>query len=750
MRWQTPARVAIAVFVLVFAGVVFVRLRRPPVPVVPSTTPRVDQKTVVEVGPLTYRRTTSDGKVAFEINAKSDFTYPDGRHLMKEAELTLPQADGGTAKIFGGEMELIIPANGGQPLQTATITKGAKLRTSDGLEMTSAQAIYDERTGIVNVPGDVRFTKGRMTGTGLGASYDRGRNVIWLLDRAHISVTPDEKGQGAVEATAKAAGLARNEHYLKLTGDAHVVGEGRTLDATELTVQMTPDDKLIQSMALRGNSRITGGAGASGAQGMSARDIDLTYAPDGRTIQQAHLVENAVVQMGGGAGERRVAAPVIDLTMSPDGSVVTSLNANGNVQLDLPAVADAPARRITSASLIAGGPNGLQTATFVGGVSYKELRPARRGGPAASERTARTQRLIVQTQPGLGSVEQADFHGSVHIVDGDTTVEGQRAVHRAAQDTFEITLSPGDPGPPPSVNDGRIMVNAKAITVGITSKQLKAETDVRSSVQPSRPQAAGKPVPPAPGRGTASPSSPQPGTASRPADSGKTPAIMKADQPVNVTAQQLNYDGAAGVATYTGTARLWQDQTRIQGDTIVVDDRTGNLTSRGHVITVMFFDDVDPKTKQKQPVQTRATADAMVYDDAKRIATYTSGATGKAHMVGTQGDLAAEQIQLFLKPGGGELDRAEADREVVVKENLRTVIGLHLLYTPADQTYVITGAPVEIEEKKTATECRVSYATKVTFQRDGEATTMENNNVAPVKLRQCVTLGRGAPTPPKS
>ena len=168
--------------------------------------------------------------------------------------------------------KLIMPASGSdQPLQTATITKGAKLRTSDGLEMTSAQAIYDERTGIMNVPGEVRFTKGRMTGTGVGASYDRGRNVIWLLANAHISVTPDEKGQGAVEATATAAGLARNEHYLKLTGDAHVVGEGRTLDATELTVQMTPDDKLIQSMALRGNSRITGGAGASGAAGRCPR-----------------------------------------------------------------------------------------------------------------------------------------------------------------------------------------------------------------------------------------------------------------------------------------------------------------------------------------------------------------------------------------------------------------------------------------------------------------------------------------------
>ena len=304
--------------------------------------------------------------------------------------------------------------------------------------------------------------------------------------------------------------------------------------------------------------------------------------------------------MGGGAGERRVAARVIDLTMSPDGSAVTSLNANENVQLDLPAAADAPARRITSASLVAGGPNGLQTATFAGAVSYKGVRPARRGGPAASERTARSQRLIVaQTQPGLGSVEQADFHGSVHIVDGDTTVEGQRAVHRAAEDTFEITLSPGNPGPPPSVNDGRIMVNAKAITVGITSKQLKAETDVRSSVQPSRPHRRRGSQSSGTGTRDCHPRGPAARNGEQAGGQWKNPAIMKADQPVNVTAQQLNYDGAAGVATYTGNARLWQDQTQIQGDTIVVDDRTGNLTARGHVITVMFFDDTRSEDQEE-------------------------------------------------------------------------------------------------------------------------------------------------------
>jgi hypothetical protein len=65
------------------------------------------------------------------------------------------------------------------------------------------------------------------------------------------------------------------------------------------------------------------------------------------------------------------------------------------------------------------------------------------------------------------------------------------------------------------------------------------------------------------------------------------------------------------------------------------------------------------------------------------------------------------------------------------------VTGHHLVYTPADQTYVITGEPVEIEEKKTANECSVNFGTSVTFRRDAEATVMKGNNVAPVKLRQC-------------
>jgi lipopolysaccharide export system protein LptA len=533
-------------------------------------------------------------------------------------------------------------------------------------------------------------------------------------------VTPDEKGGGAVDATAGAAGLARADHYIRLTRNAHVVSDGRTLDADELTVQMTADDKLIQNMALRGNSRITGAAG-SGPEGMSARDIDLTYAPDGRTLQQARLMENAVATLAGaGQPPRQISARLIDLTMGPDGTTVTGLTATQNVQVDLPAAAGAPARRINAAALNAGGATGLQTATFTGGVTFVEMRPPTRGA-AASERTGRSLRLIVATQPGLGAIEQADFRGNVQIVDGSTVAEGQRAVYKVAGDSFDLAPSAGDPGPPPSVNDGRTLVNARTISVGITSKNLSAETDVRSSLQPGR---GSKPAP-AGGRGAA----PSPGA--------RLPSMFKENEPVLVTSNRLQYDGAAGVATYTGNARLFQGQTSIVGDTIVLDDKSSNLTARGRVRTSMPLEETDSKTKEKRTVDSIATGDTMVYEDAKRLATYTTGPSAKAHIVGPQGDVTAEIIRLYMKKGVNELERAEADGDVTVKEGYRTATGDHLKYTTADETYILDGTPVEVVEK-TPTRCDVTIASSVSFQRSTVGrTTVRNNGVTPAIVKQC-------------
>jgi lipopolysaccharide export system protein LptA len=500
---------------------------------------------------------------------------------------------------------------------------------------------------------------------------------------------------------------------VRLTKAARVVGEQRTLEADELTVQMTPDDRLIQTMALRGNSRITG-SGGGGPDRMAARDIDLTYGPDGRTLRHARLMENATADLPAapGAPPRTIAGRAIDVALAEDGATVSALTATDAVQVDIPAAEGAPARRINAAALTAGGAAGLETATFTGGVTFREMRPASKGA-AAGERIARSLRLAIRTQPGLGAIQQAEFRGNVRIEDGSTSAEGQRALYRVAQDGFDISPSPGDPGPPSSMNDGRVLVHARTISFSISTRNLTADTDVRSSLQ----------------------STPRKGGAG-PGGDPKLPSMLKQDEPVNVTSNRLAYDGAAGVATYTGDARLFQGQTSILADTIVLEDKTSNLTAKCRVRTVMFLEDRNAKTQATELVETKATGDTMVYEDLKRLATYTTGPTAKAHIVGAQGDLTADVIQLFLRKDVNELERAEADGHVVVKEGGRTGTGNHLTYTAANETYVLDGTPVEIEER-TPTSCRVTVASSVRFQRSTSSTFVTNNGVTPSIVKPC-------------
>ncbi len=723
MRWQKIARLAIAAFVIVFAAIVFVALRRPAPPKIVESTPRKDPASISETRTTpgaalpVYKRTRPDGTIEFSIAYEAQRTYENGRSVFENSTITLPDRNGRTVTIHGKEAEVIVPQNASTPVSTIKFSRGVKLVTGDDLEVTSDTATYDQKSGMTTVPGDVQFRNERMTGSGVGATYDQNTDVLWLLERAKVTVTPDEKGAGALDATAGSAGFARADHNIRLTKTGHIEGEGRTLDADDIAIQLTPDDKLIQTITLRGNSRITGKPGGSGAEGMAARDIDLTYAPDGRTLQSAKLFEGASVQLAGAGGARKVSARGIDLTMGPDGSTVTGLNASENVVVETPAESDAPARRINSAALTSGGPSGLQSGTFTGGVTFHEMRAAGKGTPAG-ERIGRSERLIIETQPGLGAIQQADFRGNVHIVDGATVADGQRALYHVSQDKFDITPSAGDPGPPPSVNDGRMVVNAGTISFTIASKKLTAETNVRSSLQPAKPGA-----PADRGKGA----KPEP---------GKVPSMLKQDEVVNVVSNRLDYDGALEKATYTGAARLWQDKTTIKGETIVVDDRAGNLAANGKVHTVMFVDEVDSVTKTKRLARMDASGDSMLYEEAKRLATYLTGPTGVAHVVGTSGDVTADRIQHFLMKETNELERAEADGQVVVKEGFRIAKGTHLTYTPADDTYRMTGSPVEVEERK-PNECLITESAKLVFKRTTVHTLVEGDGLNPVHSKPC-------------
>lgn len=702
MNWQRHARLGIAVFVILFAATVIIawRQRKGPPPE-SAAVQRTDPAAVVEDQGGLYEH-FKEGTLVFSIRSARQLTYADGRSKLLGVTLTLPDRGGRTIEVQADEANVVRQA--GQEIGTARLDGNVRLKTSDGITMTAGHATYNDADGVLSVPGPVQFQRGRMVGAGVGATYDRNRDVLWLLDQARVTVAPDAKGTGSVEATAGAAGLARAEHYLKLTGNGRIKSSGRDIDGNEITVYLTPDDQNIRLMELRGNSRIAGAGPGGGPETMSATDIDLKYGEDGRTLQNAKLMQNAVVQLaGGGQTGRRVAATSIDIAMAPDGATVTNLTATDSVQVDLPGEGEAPPKRIRAQTLVAvGAPGaGLQQATFAGGVEYTETRSGRPAAVApAAERTARSQRLIVQTKPGLGAIQEADFRGNVRFTDGPEVVaEAPRAIYHVERDRIDLSPSDGDPGPAPNVNDGRVFVEARAIEFTLGSRKLKADTNVRSLLQGGRKPST-----------TAAGTNPE---------ASRLPSMLKQDQPVTVTSNKLQYDGGASTATYEGNARLWQNDTRVEADTIVVDDRTGNLTARGNVRTVMFFADADPKTKQRTLAKTTGRADVLVYEDARRLAVYTTNGATKANVLGPQGDVTGDRIELYLKSEVNELERAEADGAVIVTESVRTAKGSHLTYTAADDRYVMTGAPLEVVEQ-TPPDCKKTVGAILTFHRSAD------------------------------
>ena len=709
MRWQKAARMVIAIAVVVFTAIVFLALRRSK-PVNESFAPldRTPDTTSESRGDIVVTRPGKDGKTVFTVAAAGHRSYTDGRTVLLKARLTLPDRGGRTIELSSDEMETKAPPENAADLTTAKMSKNVRMKTSDNLVVTSDYAEYNKSTQMISVPGAVQFSRERMKGSGTGATYDEGKQVLWLLKDARISLAPDPEGQGAAEGTADTAGFARSEHYVRMTGHAKIDGDGRHTEADDITIQLSEDEKRVQTVQLRGNSRITGtGTGHTATQNMAARDIDLTYAPDGKVLQQAKLMEGASVQLPGEAGApgRQVAGRNMNITMAPDGSTVTALDATEQVQVDLPAAGDAPSRRITASALTATGPPGagLQNATFTDKAEFRETHPGGRGAQP-TERVARSQRIIVETKPGFGDIQQADFRGNVRFEDGATIGEAQRAIYKVAGDSLQLMPSSGDPGPPPRLTDERMTVDARALTLGLQTRKLVAENTVRTSLQPSKGE----------GRSNAAKGKEKPKeTAS------KLPSMLKSDEPVFVNSNKMEYDGTS-VAVYTGDARLFQEQTTVVGEVITLDDKAGNMTARGKVRTVMFFDDVDPKTKEKKSTQTTGTADQLVYEDAKRLATYITGPSANAHIVGPQGDVTAEKIQLFLKEKDNELERAEADGKVDVKEGERRSKGDHLTYTSVDDLYVMKGNPLEVE-RRTPGECSRTLGVTLRFRR-GEDT----------------------------
>src|SRR5579872_1081830 len=205
MRWQRRLRVAIALFVVVFAAFLVVSLRRGRRPAPPPTLD-IKSQTATMISQKGHYSNEEKGKQTFAIDFGNSATYADGRTTFGGGvKVVLPDKEGRRITIASQNAEVKQPP--GKQLGNATFTGGVTLTTSDGITVQADTATYSDDDQTARVPGKVAFTRGRMSGTATGATYDQNREILWLLQDAIVEVQPDPTGSGAVHVTANAAGM---------------------------------------------------------------------------------------------------------------------------------------------------------------------------------------------------------------------------------------------------------------------------------------------------------------------------------------------------------------------------------------------------------------------------------------------------------------------------------------------------------------------------------------------------------------
>lgn len=708
MSWQTRVRAVLGIGVLVLAGGVawYVVRQRPQAPTAPPVSPRTDEKAITEIAGGTLTRTdAASGRVVFTLKYDRLLSYPSSTRLVKVTG-TMMRGDQ-PIEFRADEADITLKAGASEDLAKfdELLMRGSVLIKSapgpDAIHLETSEAVYNDVTGMMTTDKPAKMKRGAMSGSGTGATFDRNRSVVWLLANAKVSMVTE--GQGTLAVTSTRAGLAEAEKYFRFEENVRMEREGRVITTDAALANLTPDGKRVTTLELRGKSRVTGASrNQGGVPNMSADDITITYGAESGLLETAVLMRAARLDLPEGGG-KSLTAEFIELGFGGDGSTLTLLTASDAVELKIPAERDLPAREVRAPRLDARGavPNGLERAQFSGGVEFREQAPAK-GRQEAVDRVGRSETLVMTLGGGFDEIKDAQFSGSVRFRDKDTTGEAPEAQY--AVDSRRLLLRGGGANARVVQEDGTI--DAKDIDLTLDPRKVSAKGDVRSTLKPG----------------------------ARKDRKDARPSILEDDQPVNVTSRALEYDGATGRATYTGDVRLWQGDTNIQADTIILDDKTGNLEARQNMRGTFLIRE-EPRPGEKAETRlTTARAGELVYEESKRLATFR----GNANLDGPEGNITAPRIEIFLQEDGNTLERAEAYEKVTARlEGERRATGNRMTYNAKTRRYHMTGRPLVVTRKfadKNAggtVKCEETKGASLTFDRSADSVSVTSAIGAP-------------------
>ena len=495
-------------------------------------------------------------------------------------------------------------------------------------------------------------------------------------------------------------------------------------DQAEFSLEGKQD--LLRTATLTGNVHIeqTGPQPMQGEAGRMILDfagqnqLQKVHAVDGVRLTQNAVAGNKPDAKGVATGPQdfELTARVIDFTVA-QGHILEHAETSGAAQITIAQASESssatpqasPAQRtvVTAAKFHAQFSNsdGRNHLASVHGAPYARIVNST---PRQADRVSTSESVDATFLPqgGLDAVTQ---HGNVVYTDGQQADKRMQAWASSARYTpaDQMLALTGNP----RVSNGGMTTTAKTIRINRATGDALAEGGVKSTYSELKEQPDG--------------------------------ALLASSSPIHVTAQSMTAHNTPGIALYSGNARLWQDANIIEAPTIQFDRDRRFVTAQGTaaqpVQTILVqMEKAWARRAGKGALLSGSipisiTAAKLTYADSERKVHYEGGVLAK----GADFTASAKTADAYLLSrsqtsnhqgfaGPGQLDRMVAQDDVAIQQPTRRASGQKLVYSTADDKFVLTGGPPSIFD---AEQGKITGVSLTFFRRDdrvlveGEAST---------------------------
>jgi lipopolysaccharide export system protein LptA len=569
------------------------------------------------------------------------------------------------------------------------------------IHLITRDLVFNQKTGNAFTPAKVELRMAQATGSATGVHYTAKDNILTLDSHVDLALTGSRSGtlqatrgvisqqprqvvleeprlkQGPQQLQARRATLYLRDdntvdHVVANEGvQAHITGES-PVDArarqAEFAVNQAQDG--ISRALFQGDVQIE--EGGERASRINAGRIQLSFSSKNqirkvRAEENVKLTETPQQKADAHAPAARdtrkstqqveVSAPAMDFYLASGKRLERAETSGGGRVALLPGAANEPSTVITAGNFQAKFDATGRMSSVHGAPDAKVVTQA----PGQAERSSSSQQIDATFQ-AAGGIESIVQQGNFAYSDGERQARADQARYTPGDQTLVLTGSP-------RITDKGLATTADTLRMNRGTGDAVAEGHVKTTYSDLRERPNG--------------------------------ALLAGASPIHVTARTMTAHHDSATATYTGDVRLWQDANVVEAANIDFDRDRRSIVARGNgrpVATALVQLDKNGKVTPITITSTRLT-----YTDDERRAQFEGGVTTR----GADVTVTANHVDAYLSPrsqnaptqslkGQGQLDRLVAQGNVVVQEPGRKATGDQLIYTVADDKFVLSGGTPSI------------------------------------------------------